>query len=183
MRTKICYKLLGLFCLLAVIGLTLITIIYNFKSDNSTKNSSSQLTSYSTEYYTINSPSNISAKSRDNYETLLYMNDTIVGTITVNPNCEYCSTTSSIISNWMGMHAYAKDDHIIEEDFDTYKMAKVLIAFELSAAQEVSGETAEPDQLHYFYTNPNNLFIDLFIDNTIISEEDADLIADSFILK
>jgi hypothetical protein len=41
----------------------------------------------------------------------------------------------------------------------------------------------DPDQLHYFYTNSENMFIDLFLNTEFISEEKADSIANSLILK
>lgn len=179
MKKYIWYTLLGIICLLIVIGFT--NFYINSKSDNAI-NSNNKFISYSTDYYTINLPSNISSKNKGKYETMLYINNKMVGNIDVNPNCSYCTTTSSIIANWMGMHAYAKTD-IIEQDFGNYKMAKVLIAFELSAAQQISGISPEPDQLHYFYTDSNNWFIDLFINNEIISEENADMITNSFIVK
>lgn len=59
-----------------------------------------------------------------------------MGSIGINPDCNYRSTISSVIANWIGMSAYTKGD-IIEQDHASHKKAKVYIAFEQSAAQQI----------------------------------------------
>ena len=104
-----------------------------------------------------------------------------MGSIGINPDCNYRSTISSVIANWIGMSAYAKGD-IIEQDHASHKKAKVYIAFEQSAAQQIKGATPEPDQLHYFITK-NKLLIDLSINKDYVDEKNADIIAESLIIK
>lgn len=177
MKRKLIYTILGIIILLIIIP-----IIYFVFLKDKTIDSGNRSPLYNNEYYTAELPDKITAQNKDDHETALYIDNKKAGSITVNPDCSYCSNTSSILSNYIGMHAYAKGK-IIEKDNGTYKMAKVMVGFEQSAAQQIKGESKEPDQLHYFFTNSNNLMIDLYIDTELINEETADSIAASFKLK
>jgi hypothetical protein len=82
----------------------------------------------------------------------------------------------------MGMHATVNRD-IIENDYGSFKMSKVFIDYELSAAQQIKGELPVTNELHYFFTSNNEFFIDLYLDINIIGEETADKIAKTLIMK
>jgi hypothetical protein len=136
---------------------------------------------YKTNYYSIDLPANWEYRESNDYQTSLYLNNKNVGSIMINADCNYNSNITSIITNWIGMSAYAKGD-VIENKFDGYKMEKGFIGFELTAAQQEKGNKPEPDQLHYFYTK-NNLLIDLYINSNKVDENDADKIANTLIVK
>lgn len=134
---------------------------------------------YENQYYSIDIPVEWSIAEENDYEVIFRENDVDVATIIVEPEYEFSKTTSSIISNWLGMHAYIEDEWN-DVDFSTYTMKKVKIGYELSAAQEIEGEFSSEDELHYFYiSKEGTLFIDLFMESSGISENESDVVANS----
>jgi hypothetical protein len=134
---------------------------------------------YENQYYSIDIPVEWSIAEENDYEVIFRENDVDVATIIVEPEYDFSKTTSSIISNWLGMHAYIEDEWN-DVDFSTYTMKKVKIGYELSAAQEIEGEFSSEDELHYFYiSKEGTLFIDLFMESSGISENESDVVANS----
>ncbi len=174
-----------------IIVLTLITIIllmiigisiYTIKNTKQTSKNV-ETTTYKTDFYSVNIPNTWKATEVDKYQVNFDVNGTTIATIIAEPEFSFDKSTSSIISNWIGMHAYAKDDSI-DTDLGTYTMKKVYVAFELSAAQQEQGATPDKDELHYFYTsNKGSLFVDLNISTDNVTEEEADMIANSLVLN
>ncbi len=137
----------------------------------------SNLTKYKDTYYTVNLPSDWAKKENDETDINFYSGDNYIAHISVNTDCNYCSTASSIFDNLFGLHGYVDGD-TSETDFGNYKMIKAFIGYQQSASDKAKGITY-PDELHYIYTNYKDYWIDLFIDTAYINEMDADTIANS----
>lgn len=164
------------------IAFILIFIISVLLKSKTVFNSSNESVSYQKKDYTVDIPAFWKVSEMNDYITTFYSNDKMIGSIEVNPECDYCATTSSIIENFFGMHGYVKGD-IIEKNKDDYKIIKVLIGYEKSAAENIMSGTEYPDELHYLYTNENNKLIDLFLDSSQLSEKEMDEISNSLVLK
>ena len=133
-------------------------------------------------YYTINIPNNWIAKNISQYETDYFINGKKVASITVINDCSFCSTTSSIITNWLGMHARAKGE-IKEKKRKGYRLAKLNITYEQSAAEQIENKSSLPDELHYFFINNENTFIDFVVYNKELIKLSTDKIAESLTYK
>lgn len=136
---------------------------------------------FSTDLYTINLPNNITIES-NNKIINLFISGKKVGYVATYENCQFCNSISSIVSNYLGMHANIHGN-IKETNYDSYKKSKVYIDYELSASQQIKGELPVTKELHYFYTTNNNLFIDLQLNTEYISEKNAENISNSLNIK
>lgn len=133
-------------------------------------------------YYTINIPNNWIANNNSQYETDYYINGKKVASITVIDDCSFCSTTSSIITNWLGMHARTKGN-TKEKKRIGYRITKVNITYEQSAAEQIENKSSLPDELHYFFINNENTFIDFVVYNKELIKVSTDKIAESLTFK
>jgi hypothetical protein len=141
--------------------------------------SNDTLRAYKNEYYDINIPDNWSYSSPINNSGLIILKieKSYVANIEVNMPWEYGMTISSILSNWMGMHAYIEGD-ITEKELNGYKMIKAYVAYE----QPPSDVDVEPVKLHYFFLKDKEI-INLTLDPKFTTEELADKIAESLIMN
>ncbi|WP_207726434.1 hypothetical protein [Anaerocolumna chitinilytica] len=64
-----------------------------------------------------------------------------------------------------------------------YKLARVNIAYEQSAAGQIKNENSIPNELHYFFTNDNKTFIDFAIYKNELINENSDKIAKSLVIR
>lgn len=140
------------------------------------------LNKIATKYYSIMMPKSWVSKNISEFETWYFINDTKVASITVNLDCTYCSSTSSIITNWLGLHAYSIGE-ISEKKMKDYKLARVSVGYEQSAAEQIKNESGIPNELHYFLTNNNNTFIDFAIYKNELIKENLDKIAEPIAIK
>lgn len=107
--------------------------------------------------YSIKVPKNWTLKSVNDYESNCYIDGKKKAVITVIKDCSYSSTTSSIVTNLLGMHAVitGKAEEIQKQG---YKLAKANITYEQSAAEQIKKESAPTAELHYFYTRSHICF-------------------------
>ena len=143
------------------------------------KNNYSDIFDY--KFYTIELPQDWSIKKVDKYNASLYLKNNNVGSITCNPKCTFNLSITSIISNWIGMHAFMRGN-VFEHKLEHYKYEKAYISFEQSAAEQIAGEAQAPSQLHYFFTK-DDLLVDLYINRDYVDNITADNIANSIIIK
>lgn len=132
-------------------------------------------------YYTLNLPPSWALSGNSDLEKSLYFKKKKIGTLTTNPKCDYCSSTELIVDSWLGMHA------LIEKEFsfltkDSYSVTKDWITYEPSAAEHEK-EISYPKELHYFYTNHSDCFLDLSLDYKQLSEKEADSLAKCLTMK
>lgn len=131
--------------------------------------------------YSIKIPRSWSLKNVNDYETDCYMEEKKIAVITELKDCNYSSNTSSIITNLLGMHAVIAGD-TVEIQRQGYKLTKVNITYEQSAAEKIKKESSPSDELHYFYTNNKNIIIDFVVyDTELINNTDE--IAESLIIN
>lgn len=62
-------------------------------------------------------------------------------------------------------------------------MIKVLIGYSEHIGEIDSSSTYMPDELHYLYTDNQNMLIDLYLDPSQLSDEEMDEIASSLVIK
>ncbi len=146
------------------------------------KDSKAADNNYNGKYFSVTIPKSFSIEKTDDYDTSIYLNEKYVGSISINPNCNYCSSLDSIVANWFGMNAYVKGTPN-EEKVGDYKLVKLTIAYEQSAAEIENGDSPVSDEIHYLYTNNKNKILDLSLDSSYISEEDINTIVRSVSMK
>ena len=156
--------------------LILLVIVYK-RYINKSYDSIPDYLEYKNTYYIVNIPKEWKKAESNNEISKFNLGEKYVASIDVNPDCNYCSSDASILTI-LFERSYI-DDTIISK-FDNYKIIKAYIRREQSAAEQEKG-IRYSDQLHYIYTNNKNYWIDLYIDNTVINEEDADFIAKSLL--
>lgn len=159
----------GIFVVILV-GLIVFFIIKDRKTSNNT---------YKNEYYSVSLPEKLTADEIYDYSTNLYLDKELVGYIEVNTPCTFCSSIDSIVANYFGMEITIKEKSD-EQTLGEYKLVKVKIAFEQSAAEQANGETPAEDEVHYIYTNYKNTFIDLYLNPSYVSEDKIKSMIDSF---
>lgn len=137
---------------------------------------------YNDKYYSVTIPKSFSIEKMDDYDASIFLNDKYVGSISINPNCHYCSTLDSIVANWFGMKAYVKGTPV-EENVGDYNLVKLTIAYEQSAAEVANGETPSSDEIHYIYTNYKNKLLDMSFDSSSVSEDDINSMVRSVTMK
>lgn len=96
-------------------------------------------------------------------------------------DCTYCTSAESIAVNVFGEHSLLKD--IEETAFGDWTRYKMVIDYELSAAQEVKGESVPATEVHYIYTNKQDTFIDIYVNNQLLTEDEIQEFIESFELK
>lgn len=157
---------------LIVTGLYLINV---FNTDKDIKNINKN-------DYSIKVPKNWTLKSVNDYESDCYIDGKKKAVITVINNCNYSSTTASIVTNLLGMHAIITGKEEMQKQ--GYKLTKANITYEQSAAEQIKHKSAPSAELHYFYTNNKNTLIDFAIcDTELINQNNTDKIAESLIIK
>ncbi|MBQ2799913.1 MAG: hypothetical protein IJF03_00815 [Lachnospiraceae bacterium] len=96
-------------------------------------------------------------------------------------DCTYCTSAESIAMNVFGEHSSLRDvEETVLGDWTRYKM---VIDYELSASQEIQGENPPEEETHYIYTNKQDMFIDVYANNQLLTEEEIQKFIDSFKLK
>ena len=146
------------------------------------KNNQATEANYNHKYYSITIPKNFSVKEVDDYDTRLYLDEKYVGSMSVNPECRYCTSIDSIVTNWYGMKAYVKGTPV-EEQVDEYKLVKLTIAYEQSAAEVENGDSPSSDEVHYLYTDYENYILDLSFNSSYVSEDELNSIVRSVNIK
>ena len=101
-----------------------------------------------------------------------------VASIETFRNCSYCTSAESIAVNEFGEHSFIVN---LEEtalgDWIRYEM---VIDYELSAAEQEQGETVPPSEVHYIYTNKQDTFIDIYINQQLLSKNESQKFLKSF---
>ena len=93
-------------------------------------------------------------------------------------DCSYCTSAESIVANAFGMHSsLANVEETVLGEWTRYKM---VIDNELSPAEQEKGGTEAPSELHYIYTNKENMFVDIYINQQLLSDKQIQKIIDSF---
>ena len=104
----------------------------------------------------------------------------VVG-IEIFRDCSYCTNVEGIVANVFGEHGYSEMlEETVVNGWSRYKM---IVDYELTAAQAVEGATMEPSQLHYIYTNKKDIFIDVYINEQLVSEAEIQNFINSFKVK
>ncbi len=92
---------------------------------------------------------------------LVYEN-TDIASVIESKEFVYGSSSHTIVSNWIGMHAAVAEESVIAETNNGGKIYKVLVHIEPSAAQEIAG-VGMTEELHYFYLTSDNDFFDVLL--------------------
>ena len=109
------------------------------------------------------------------------MDDNRVAGIEVFRDCSYCESAESIGTNIFGEHGFVKTmEETVVNDWTRYKM---IVDYELTAAEEMQGTTKVPSQLHYIYTNKKDIFIDVYVNEQLLSENEIQKFINSFEVK
>ncbi len=136
------------------------------------------------DYFQANLPTNYDVKyDNENFEAIITYNGENVGYLSFYNTPDI--TTDSIVSSIEGMHAYAKTSGN-DTNMGTYTIKKVIVSYELSAAEAEQGKEATEDTIHYYYyhnTQSNNLVGDLYFDANMISDSEMDTLSKSIVLK
>lgn len=172
-------KKIFVFGFIGILVLVILFIVFMFHTKYKAAVDTTNFTTYTQSFVQISIPSSWKPQRTDTYSTTFYDKGKKVGTIEVNPYCDYCGTTESLIDNFFGLRGYAKGK-IQERKIDSVSQIKVTIAYEKSASQET--EEAEPDELHYLFTDHDKLFVDLYLDSNQLSDKTRAKISNSFIL-
>lgn len=130
---------------------------------------------YSGDYYSIMLPQGWAIDSKGN-EASLILSEEKIATITVEEDFEYGQSIESIVANWIGMRASILSEDSIETTDKETVFHKTIVRWEQSAAEEISGESPYPDEIHYFYISEDNLFIDIFLRNEEYVEDIENII-------
>jgi len=159
----------SLLFLVALIAIVAISIYIARKSNENAY--------YENEYYRISLPAGwiyTISESGDTY-VVFKCDGTECLSIEANPKSSFDlnSELSYIVISWAGMHYFVKHEDQIAYN-GNYKIVKLKIGIELSAAQEITGEEQPEDELHYYVTNNNKTFIDIKVNQNAISENMAD---------
>ncbi|BCN29515.1 hypothetical protein [Anaeromicropila herbilytica] len=155
----------------------------NLLSDEDQNKKADKTQIYKTDYYTVNIPTTWKPVNESKYEVDFKVDKNIIASIETDPKYSHEKSIESIIANRFGVHAFA-NSNCTEKDFGTYSMKKVVVGFELSAADQIKGEKQPKDQLHYFFTsNKGTSYVDFYISTNFVNESDADNIAESLVIK
>jgi hypothetical protein len=139
------------------------------------------VTKYETDIYSVSVPKQWDIETPfDNCKKFM-VEDNEVAYIETFRNCTYCTSAENIAMNVFGEHSSLGD--IEETVFGDWIRYKMVINYELSAAQEVKGESVPATEVHYIYTNKQDTFIDVYADNQLLTEDEIQEFIDSFELK
>lgn len=139
------------------------------------------------EWYSEDLPDKYSLKYANKKQRFanIYKKEKLIAKVQVNPGCTYQLTASSIVSNFMGRHAYIKGDVETKEgttkEGESYQRFKILVGFKPSAAEEIRGESTK-EQQHYFYVKGDWL-VDLMITDDEMGVDEMELLADCIEIK
>ena len=96
-------------------------------------------------------------------------------------DCSYATSVESIAVNVFGEHSsFSNTEETVLGNWTKYK---IVIDYELSAAQEMQGETVPTEEIHYIYTNKNDAFIDVYANSQLLNEDEIQKLIDSFKIK
>ncbi len=160
------YQKKMLLVVLAIVVILIIGLIALLSQSSDKKNL------YSNECYSLVLPENCTAQESEYSKCDVYImsGNEKIAMITVAKHFEYGDSVERIVANWIGMRTSVKSD----ESFYTNKkdeFRKVIVATELSAADEIKGVEPYPDEVHYFYLSEEDLFIDIMVyDDAYISQ-------------
>jgi len=164
-------------CLLVFVLVIVIIVFISIERKNPDSQGSKNI-EYKTDYYSIQIPSTWQIIKEADYLTTFYYNNNKIASIETNPECQYCSSSSSIITNLFGLHGSSKGD-VVETDKGNYQIVKTIITYKQSAAEQERSETKVPDELHYLFTDKKSLLIDLYLNDSQLSDDEQNEIAQS----
>lgn len=72
-----------------------------------------------------------------------------------------------------GMHIYEKESDTGWMEQDGFRFGRLLLGRELNAAEEIQGHEEYPDEAHYYVFIEDGCFVDIRLDEGIVTEETA----------
>lgn len=132
--------------------------------------------SYSTPYYEVLHPDAWEFETVSNVDTITNVSagGERIGSITVYPQSEYGYSSSSIVSNIYGMHAYLKAESRPGKDIPGLAYC-IWVSYEATVVQQIEGGSAEPDELHYIYVYDDGTIIDFGVEQQFVNSETLDV--------
>lgn len=138
-------------------------------------------TKYETDIYTVSVPKQWDIETPFDNCRKFMVGSNEAAYIEIFRDCTYCTSAESIAMNVFGEHSSLRDvEETVLGDWTRYKM---VIDYELSASQEIQGENPPEEETHYIYTNKQDMFIDVYANNQLLTEEEIQKFIDSFKLK
>lgn len=132
-----------------------------------------------TDLYSVNISKEWSVESPfDDLKNFIVDND-MVAYIEIFRDCSYdCVTAESIAVNVFGTHgSLLESEETVVGDWTRYKM---VIGYELSAAQQMEGEAIPASEVHYIYTNKQDTFVDIYVNEEVLTDDEIQRFLNSF---
>ncbi len=128
--------------------------------------------SYSTPYYEVLHPYAWEFEMVSNVDTITNVSadGERIGSITVYPQSEYGYSSSSIVANIYGMHAYLKAESRPGKDIPGLAYC-IWVSYEATVVEQIKGDPAEPDELHYIYVYDDGTIIDFGVEQQFVNSE------------
>jgi len=107
---------------------------------------------------------------------ILFFNNEACGDISVYRYEKYTADTDyekQVRTMWGGMHIYVKESDTGWMEQDGFLFKRLLLGRELSAAEEIQGHEEYSDEAHYYVFIEDGCFIDIRLDEGIVTEEMA----------
>lgn len=156
--------------IIIVITASVITLILFFSKRNMTAE-------YETDLYSVSYSIQWDKKNLSDDAIDFMIGNDRVASIETFRDCSYCTSAESIAVNVFGMHSSLED--VQETVFDGWTKYKMVIDYELSAAEQEQGETELPSEIHYIYTNKQDTFIDIYVNKQLLTEDEIQKFIDS----
>lgn len=129
-----------------------------------------EVNSYSNSYYEILQPEAWNFTDVGETITIVSRGKEQVGTIIVYPESEFGYSSSSIVSNIYGMHAYLKEEQTSFKKIPDFKYC-IVVGYEASVAQQLSNESPVSDELHYIFIAEDGTIVDFGVVYSMADEE------------
>ena len=105
-----------------------------------------------------------------------------VAFIEIFRDCSYnCASAESIAVNAFGIHGSLLDSE--ETTLGDWTRYKMVIGYELSPAQQIKGEATPASEVHYIYTNKQDTFVDIYVNEKLLTDDEIQKFLESFEMK
>lgn len=159
-RTCVLLSMIGIFVLISCTGLILLKISVLDK----------EVSSYSNPYYEVLQPEAWNFVTIRETNTIVNRGEEQIGTITVYPESEFGYSSSAIVSNIYGMHAYLKEELTSFKKIPDLEYC-IVVGYEASVARQLNNELLISDELHYIFISEDSTIVDFEVAYSMADEE------------
>lgn len=169
MKQKILFKIIiGIICIAVCFG-----VVYSFIKKGSME--------YKTDFYSVSVPKSLELDEPYEGMKQFWKEDEIAVYFEIYENCDYAESAESIAVNAFGQHG--KLSKLEEKEMGNWTQYRMTVDYEVSAAEDIEGKEKTEPEIHYIYTNKKDAFIDIYVNDKLLSEDEIQGILDTFKIR